>query len=55
MARETLVLVPLGLVFFVPLALAERLHWGFWPAFALGVILAAFMIAVWFRFDPMAG
>ncbi|MEX0612534.1 MAG: hypothetical protein WD738_18860 [Pirellulales bacterium] len=54
MARETLVLVPLGLVFFVPLALAERLHWSFWPAFALGVILAALMIGLWFRFDPMS-
>ena len=55
MARETLVLVPLGLAFFVPLALADRLHWSFWPAFALGVILAAFMIGLWFRFDPISG
>ena len=29
MARETLILVPLGLPFFVPLAFAERLGFGF--------------------------
>lgn len=28
LARETLVLVPLGLPFFVPLAFAQRLGWG---------------------------
>lgn len=31
MARVTLILVPLGLPFFVPLAFAERLGLGFWP------------------------
>src|SRR5262249_53723509 len=31
-ARETLVLVPLGLPFFVPLAWAERWGLSFWPA-----------------------
>ena len=55
MARETLVLVPLGLVFFVPLVLADRLRWSFWPAFALGVVLSALMIGLWFRFDPTRG
>ena len=30
MARETLVLVPLSLPFFIPLALADRLGWNFW-------------------------
>lgn len=32
MARETLILVPLTLPFFVPLAFAERLGLGFWSA-----------------------
>ena len=40
-ARETLVLVPLGLPFFVPLAFAQRLGFGFWPAFLAGLALAS--------------
>jgi hypothetical protein len=48
MARETLVLVPLSLPFFVPLALAERLGWGFWFAMAVGVALASASIIIWF-------
>lgn len=48
MAKETLVLVPLGLPFFVPLALAPQLGLGFWPAMLLGIVLAAVVIASWF-------
>ena len=33
LAKDTLVLVPLGLPFFVPLAFANRLGLDFWPAF----------------------
>jgi hypothetical protein len=32
LSRETLILVPLSLPFFVPLAFAERLGLSFWPA-----------------------
>jgi len=39
MARQMLVLVPLSLTFFVPLAFADRLHLSFWPAFATGLAL----------------
>jgi len=39
MARQMLVLVPLSLTFFVPMAFAERLHLTFWPAFATGLTL----------------
>jgi hypothetical protein len=53
MARETLVLVPLGLPFFVPLAWSERLGLGFWSAAALGVLLASLTIGVWLRFGPL--
>jgi len=52
MARETLVLVPLGLPFFLPLAFAEKLKLGFWPSFALGVVLATCGIGLWLRFGP---
>jgi hypothetical protein len=50
LARETLILVPLGLPFFVPLAFAETLRLGFWPAFALGVLLAGTTIVAYFYF-----
>jgi hypothetical protein len=50
--RETLVLVPLGLPFFVPLALMDRLGLHFWTAFAIGLVLASIAIGLWLRFGP---
>ncbi len=55
LARETLVLVPLGLPFFVPLAFAERLGLGFWSAMGAGVVLASATIGVWFFVAPAPG
>ena len=52
LSRETLVLVPLGLPFFVPFALAPRLGLGFWPCFALGVALATLAIGAWMLLTP---
>ena len=52
MARETLVLVPLGLPFFVPLAFAERVGLSFWPAFAAGLLLATLTISLWLSLGP---
>lgn len=52
MARETLILVPLGLPFFLPLAFAERLGLGFWPAAGAGLLLASTTIGIWFAFGP---
>lgn len=52
MARETLVLVPLGLPFFVPLAFAERLGFGFWAAMAAGLLLAATAVGLWLWLAP---
>lgn len=37
MARDTLVLVPLSLPFFIPFVLAERLGWSFWGCLAAGL------------------
>ena len=54
LARETLILVPLGLPFFVPLAFADRMGLSFWSAAALGVVLAALTIGAWFAFGPRA-
>lgn len=50
MARETLILVPLGLPFFVPLAFAEHWGLGFWAAMGAGTMLAALLIGLWFWF-----
>lgn len=46
-ARETLVLVPLGLPFFIPFAFADRLGLGFWPCFGAGVVLASLTTGGW--------
>ena len=51
-ARETLVLVPLGLPFFVPLAFAARIGIGFWSAFALGLTLATITVGLWLWLGP---
>ena len=52
LAQETLILVPLGLPFFVPLAFSRELGLGFWSAFLVGIVLAAMTIGVWFVFGP---
>jgi len=52
LARETLILVPLGLPFFVPLAFAERLGLGFWSAFCAGLTSAALTIGLWLAYGP---
>jgi hypothetical protein len=45
-----LVLVPLSLTFFVPLAFADRLHLTFWPAYVIGLALVTGSITsyLWF-------
>lgn len=53
-SRETLILVPLGLVFFVPLAFAEKLGLGFWTALLAGVLIDVAVIGAWLRFGPSA-
>jgi hypothetical protein len=52
LARETVILVLIGLPFFAPIALAPRLHLTFWPAFALGLGLAAATISIYFALAP---
>lgn len=47
MARQMLVLVPLSLPFFVPLAFADRLHLAFWPAFGLGLTLVTVSVSAY--------
>jgi hypothetical protein len=52
LARETLVLAPLGLPFFVPLAFAQRLGLDFWSSLVIGLLLASLTIGSWLRFAP---
>ena len=52
LARETLVLVPLGLPFFVPLAFAQKAGLGFWSAFLSGLTLASVTVGLWLWLGP---
>lgn len=52
LSRETLVLVPLGLPFFLPFVFASRLGLAFWPALAAGIALATLTIGAWLAFAP---
>ena len=52
LARETMILVPLGLPFFVPFAFANRTGLSFWPSFLFGVLLASLTIGAWFLVAP---
>ena len=45
--RDRLILVPLSLPFFVPLAFADRLHLTFWPAFAIGLALVTVAVTTY--------
>lgn len=53
LARETLVLVPLGLPFFIPFVFATRLGLGFWSCFVAGTVLATVSIASWLTWSPL--
>jgi hypothetical protein len=52
LARETLILVPLGLPFFLPLAFAQKLGLSYWPAFGLGFVLASATVGLWLWLGP---
>lgn len=44
MARHMLVLIPLSLPFFLPIAFAARLNLTFWPAFSIGLALVTLTV-----------
>jgi hypothetical protein len=52
LAKETIVLVLLGLPCFIPLVFANRLGLGFWSSMALGIALACVTIGAWMWFAP---
>ena len=52
LSRETLVLVPLGLPFFLPFVFATRLGLTFWSSLGAGIALATLTIGAWLAFAP---
>jgi hypothetical protein len=52
LSKETLILIPLGLPFFISLAFADRWGLSFWPAFVAGLSLASITITIWLAFGP---
>ena len=54
MAKDTLVLVPLSLPFFIPLACAAHFGWNYWLSLGAGVILATLSIGAWLLFTSPA-
>jgi len=52
LARETLVLVPLGLPFFVPFAFATQLGLDFRSSMGAGILLASLTIGAWMWLMP---
>ena len=52
LARETLILVPLALPFFVPLAFAQRFGLSYWGAFLAGLIIASIGVGLWMWLGP---
>jgi hypothetical protein len=52
LAKETVVLVLLGLPFFVPLIFSNQLGLSFWVSMVLGVAVALLTIGTWLVFGP---
>lgn len=52
MARETLILVPLSLPFFIPFACANRWGLGFGACLTTGLLLASLTIGLWLWLGP---
>lgn len=52
LAKETLILVVLGLPLFLPLIYCDRLGIGFWGAMTCGIALATIAMGLWLRFGP---
>jgi len=52
LAKETIILVLLGMPFFLPFVLSSQFGLGFWTCMALGVVLASTTIGAWLLFAP---
>jgi hypothetical protein len=47
LSRETLLLIPLGLPFFIPMALSQRWGLSFWAALAMGFALVSVTVSAY--------
>lgn len=52
LAKETIILVLLGLPFFVPFVFSGQLGFGFWSSMGIGIVLASITIGAWLLFAP---
>jgi hypothetical protein len=52
LAKETIILVLLGLPFFLPFAFSNQLGLGFWASMGLGIVLASLAIGTWLVLGP---
>ena len=52
LSRDTLILIPLSLPFFLPFAFAQRLGIGFWTSFAAGLALTVCSIGIFLLLSP---
>jgi hypothetical protein len=52
LAKETILLVVLGLPFFLPFAFGPKLGLGFWTAMASGILLASVSVGSWLVYGP---
>src|SRR3954468_21662805 len=51
-AKETLILMMLGLPLFVPLIFCNQLSVGFWGSMGFGIVLASLAMGAWILFGP---
>jgi uncharacterized membrane protein YbaN (DUF454 family) len=54
LAKETTILVLLGLPFFVPMMVSSQLGLGFWTSLVLGIVLASLTVSAWLLLAPSA-
>ena len=52
LAKETAVLVLLGMPFFIPVIFSNQLGLSFWVSMGLGIALASLAISVWILIAP---
>jgi hypothetical protein len=52
LAKETIILVLLGLPFFLSLMLSHQTGLSFWPSLAIGILLASLTTGAWLLFAP---
>ena len=52
LAKETTILVLLGLPFFVPMMFLGQFGVGFWTSLVLGIVLASLTVGAWLLLAP---